>query len=82
MPAVPVSMRKLKEILRLKYGPGLSHRLTARSLVISPSVVTATPTNRYLCQDRRTCSAGRTFTPRYRLLTCRDIPSLPRPLFL
>lgn len=39
MPAVPISMRKLKEILRLKYGLGLSHRLIARSLVISPSVV-------------------------------------------
>lgn len=39
MPEVPISMRKLKEILRLKYGLGLSHRLIARSLVISPSVV-------------------------------------------
>lgn len=39
MPAVSISMRKLKEILRLKYGLGLSHRLIARSLVISPSVV-------------------------------------------
>ncbi|EIB3185939.1 IS21 family transposase [Salmonella enterica] len=39
MPAVPISMRKLKEILRLKYGLGLSHRLIAQSLVISPSVV-------------------------------------------
>ncbi|EHP6068952.1 transposase, partial [Escherichia coli] len=26
MPTVPISMRKLKEILRLKYGVGLSHR--------------------------------------------------------
>lgn len=32
-------MRKLKEILRLKYGLGLSHRQIARSLVTSPSVV-------------------------------------------
>jgi Sigma-70, region 4. len=39
MPAAPISMRKLKEILRLKYGLGLSHRQIARSLVISPSVV-------------------------------------------
>lgn len=39
MPAVSISMRKLKEILRLKYGLGLSHRQIARSLVISPSVV-------------------------------------------
>ncbi len=39
MPAVSISMRKLKEILRLKYGLGLSHRQIARSLVTSPSVV-------------------------------------------
>lgn len=32
-------MRKLKEILRLKYGVGLSHRQIGRSLAISPSVV-------------------------------------------
>lgn len=39
MPAISISMRKLKEILRLKYGLGLSHRQIARSLVTSPSVV-------------------------------------------
>ncbi len=39
MPTVPISMRKLKEILRLKYGVGLSHRQIGRSLAISPSVV-------------------------------------------
>lgn len=39
MPTIPISMRKLKEILRLKYGSGLSHRQIGRSLVISPSVV-------------------------------------------
>lgn len=39
MPTVPISMRKLKEILRLKYGAGLSHRQIGRSLGISPSVV-------------------------------------------
>lgn len=39
MPTVPISMRKLKEILRLKYGTGLSHRQIGRSLAISPSVV-------------------------------------------
>lgn len=38
MPTIPISMRKLKEILRLKYGSGLSHRQIGRSLVISPSV--------------------------------------------
>ena len=32
MPTVPISMRKLKEILRLKYGVGLSHRQIGRSL--------------------------------------------------
>jgi len=39
MPNNPVSMRKLKEILRLKYGSQLSHRAIAKSLSISPSVV-------------------------------------------
>lgn len=39
MPTVPISMRKLKEILRIKYGVGLSHRQIGRSLAISPSVV-------------------------------------------
>lgn len=39
MPTVPISMRKLKEILRLKYGSGLSHRQIGRSLALSPSVV-------------------------------------------
>ena len=39
MPTAPVSMRKLKEILRLKYGGGLSHRQIGRRLAISPSVV-------------------------------------------
>ncbi|SCC69917.1 hypothetical protein GA0061070_11024 [Kosakonia oryziphila] len=39
MPTAPISMRKLKEILRLKYGAGLSHRQIVRSLAISPSVV-------------------------------------------
>lgn len=31
MPTAPISMRKLKEILRLKYGAGLSHRQIALS---------------------------------------------------
>lgn len=39
MPTAPISMRKLKEILRLKYGVRLSHRQICRSLAISPSVV-------------------------------------------
>lgn len=39
MPTAPISMRKLKEILRLKYGCSLSHRQIAKSLSISPSVV-------------------------------------------
>jgi transposase len=45
MPTAPISMRKLKEILRLKYGCGLSHRQIASSLSISPSSV-STYTNR------------------------------------
>ncbi len=31
MPTVPISMRKLKEIIRVKYNAGLSHRQIARS---------------------------------------------------
>ncbi len=39
MPTAPISMRKLKEILRLKYGANLTHRQIAKSLSISPSSV-------------------------------------------
>jgi transposase len=39
MPTAPISMRKLKEILRLKYGCSLSHRQIAKSLSVSPSIV-------------------------------------------
>ena len=39
MPTAPISMRKLKEILRLKYGCKLSHRQIAKSLSVSPSIV-------------------------------------------
>ncbi|MBF0245982.1 MAG: IS21 family transposase [Planctomycetes bacterium] len=39
MPTVPISMRKLREILRLKYGCAMSHRQIAKSLSISPSTV-------------------------------------------
>ena len=39
MSTAPISMRKLKEILRLKYGCMLSHRQIAKSLSISASVV-------------------------------------------
>lgn len=47
MPTAPISMRKLKEILRLKYGTGLSHRQIGRSLAISPSVISlGMPTGR------------------------------------
>jgi len=35
MPMAPISMRKLKEILRLKYGCMLSHRKIAKSLSVS-----------------------------------------------
>jgi hypothetical protein len=34
MPTAPISMRKVKEILRLKYGAGLSHRQIGRSLAM------------------------------------------------
>jgi transposase len=39
MATVPVTMRKLKEILRLKYGCSPGHRQIARSLSISPPAV-------------------------------------------
>ncbi|WP_435234393.1 IS21 family transposase [Psychromonas sp. PT13] len=39
MSTVPITMKKLKDILRLKYGQKLSHRQIAKSLSISPSVV-------------------------------------------
>lgn len=39
MPTPTITMRKLKEILRLKYGAELTHRQIAPSLAISPSVV-------------------------------------------
>ena len=39
MPTAPISMRKLKEILRLKYDANLTHRQIAKSLSISPSSV-------------------------------------------
>ena len=39
MPTAPISMRKLKEILRIKYGTGLSHRQIGRSLAITPFVL-------------------------------------------
>jgi len=39
MPAEAISMRKLKEILRLKYEAKLAHRKIAKSLSISPGTV-------------------------------------------
>ena len=39
MPMAPILMRKLKEILRLKYGCSLSHRQIAKSLSVSASIV-------------------------------------------
>ncbi len=39
MPTATISMRKLKEILRLKYAAKLTHRQIASSLSISPSSV-------------------------------------------
>ncbi len=62
MPTVPISMRKLKEILRLKYGVGLSHRQIGRSLAISPSVV-----SRYA--NRAAESGMRSSTALHRLIS-------------
>ena len=45
MPTAPISMRKLKEIIRLKFSGGLTHRQIAKSLSVSPSVI-STYTNR------------------------------------
>jgi GR25 family glycosyltransferase involved in LPS biosynthesis len=39
MPMAPISMRKLKEILKLKYGCLLSHRKIAKSLSVSASIM-------------------------------------------
>jgi DNA-binding transcriptional regulator LsrR (DeoR family) len=39
MPTEPISMRKLKEILRLKYQAKLSHRKIAKNLSISASTI-------------------------------------------
>lgn len=39
MSARPITVRKLKEILRLKYQARLSHRQIALSLHVSPSTV-------------------------------------------
>src|SRR5262245_65631572 len=43
MSALPISMRKLKDVLRLKYEAGLSQRQIARALHLSLGVV-----NKYL----------------------------------
>ncbi len=48
MPTAPISMRKLKEILRLKYDCKLSHRKIANSLSISPSIV-----SKYACKSAK-----------------------------
>lgn len=39
MSTAPITMKKLKDILRLKYGQKLTHRQIAKSLSVSPSVV-------------------------------------------
>lgn len=39
MSTTPITMKKLKDIIRLKYGHKLSHRQIATSFSISPSVV-------------------------------------------
>ncbi|MGE0758870.1 MAG: sigma factor-like helix-turn-helix DNA-binding protein, partial [Pirellulaceae bacterium] len=42
MPAERVSMRQVREVLRLKFGAGVSGREIARRLGISPSAVRET----------------------------------------
>ena len=44
MPAERVSMRRVREILRLKFGAGMSHKGIARSLGIAASTVRLTVT--------------------------------------
>ena len=39
MSTKPISMNKLKAILQLKYSSGLSNRMIAKSLSISPATV-------------------------------------------
>ena len=48
MPAPPISMRNIKDVLRLKFEAGLSHRQIARALNISLGVVSkyVNPSNR------------------------------------
>ncbi len=67
MSTAPISMRKLKDILRLKYDCLLSHRQIAKSLSISPSVV-----SRYA---NRAAQLGITSWP---LEPCWDDASLQR----
>ena len=43
MSAIPISMRKIKEVLRLRFDAGLSQHQIAAALKISPGVV-----NKYL----------------------------------
>ncbi len=48
MPAERLTMRKVKEVLRLKLGQGLSERQVARSCSIARSTVAE-----YICRAKR-----------------------------
>ncbi|MCA1636306.1 MAG: IS21 family transposase, partial [Acidobacteria bacterium] len=70
MPAQRLSMRKLKEVLRLSYSAGLSQRQIARSLSLSKTTV-----NKYV---ELACDAGITSWP---LPEGMDDAALARALF-
>jgi len=55
MSTAPITMKKLKDILHLKYGQKLTHRQIAQSLSISPSAVS--------CYAARTATMGITTWP-------------------
>jgi hypothetical protein len=51
MPMAPISMRKLKEILRLKYGCSLSHRKIAKVCLFQRQLCLFIPFVRLLLEE-------------------------------